>query len=281
MNRARALTATALLVASCGDSTPVTLKYHPAAGSTFRYVKNQEVKIQAEGDSADGVGQELTIRIGFTQTVKGPADLGTQVAVRVDSVTLMSPQAPPGASDQASQMLRGLESNIVFDDRMKVVTSDVANAAGVPPQMANQIANGLRGASFPLPDRALSVGDSWSVQMEAPTPVPGLSEPLKLTYRVTLQDLTVTGADTVVRLALETSFPKDPINLEVGGARASMTINGTLRGEQEYSLARSAIVSVELKGTVRVSMRGGPMGDASMVMDQGLRLRLLDNPATP
>jgi hypothetical protein len=40
-------------------------------------------------------------------------------------------------------------------------------------------------------------------------------------------------------------------------------------------------VSVDLQGTVRVGMRGGPMPEGTMVMDQRLRLTLLEGAATP
>lgn len=280
MKVARAIPALVLLAAACGDATPVTLRYRPAAGARFRYLMNQDVSMTSQGDDSAG-SQQLSILIAFTQSVTGPVAGGTRVAVRVDSVSLTTPAMPRAAGAEAAQMLRGLESNIVFDERMQVVTSEVANAAGVPPQLANQIAAGLRGASFPLPDHALSVGDSWTVAMTAPTPVPGLNQPLTLSYRITLKALRVTAADTVVHLSLETSFPKDPLTLNLGGAPATMTINGSLRGEQDYSIVRGAIISVDLKGTVRVAMRGGPMGDGAMVMDQRLRLTLLEDAATP
>jgi len=282
MNAVRALPVVALALTACGDSTPLTLRYQPRAGSTFRYVLNQEVTIRAEGPEAGAAdGQQLTIRIAFTQSVKGPVEGGIEVVVRVDSVAVTSPQFPSAAMSQATQMLQGLESHIVFDDRMQVVRSEVSDAAGVPPQLANQIVTGLRGASFPLPDHPLRVGESWSVDMAAPTGVPGMTAPLKLRYTLTLKGVRASGADTVVRLALETSFPKEPISLGGDGPPSTMRFDGSLRGEQEYSLSRGAIVRVALSGSLRVSTSGGGLGEGAMVMDQRLGLELLESAATP
>jgi hypothetical protein len=277
MNAARAILALALLAAACGDKATVTLRYQPATGSSFHYVMNQDVTMKAEGDAE----QQLAITIAFTQTVNGPAGGGLDVTLRVDSVQLSAPGAGNQAGAQASQMLRGLESHIVFDDRMQVLSSQISNAAGVPPQMASQIAAGLRGASFPLPDHPLAVGESWTVEMTAPTAVPGLNRPLTLKYRITLKDLSTSGADSVAHFAVQTSFPKDPIEIDLGGQKATMTIDGSLKGDQRYSIVRDAIVSVDLQGTVRVGMRGGPMPEGTMVMDQRLRLTLLEGAATP
>src|SRR6185503_4873651 len=230
MNVVRAVPVVALALVACGDSTPITLHYHPQPGSTFRYVMNQDLTMKGEGPQA-GEAQTLGIRIAFTQTVKGPTEGGIEIGVRVDSVGMSSPGLPPAAVAQATAMLRGLESRLVFDEHMKVISSEVSNAAGVPPQLANQIASGLRGASFPLPDRPLKVGESWSVDMAAPTGLPGMSQPLQLHYEITLKEVKVTGADTVIRLGLETTFPKDPIPVAGQGGSGTIRMDGSMKGE--------------------------------------------------
>lgn len=280
MNVVRAVPVLALGLVACGDSTPITLHYHPKPGSTFRYVMNQDLTMQPEGGQQGVTPQQLTVRIAFTQTVKGPAEGGIAIAVRVDSVTMTSPGLPAEAVSQATAMLRGLESRLVFDEHMKVLSSAVSDAAGVPPQLANQIASGLRGASFPLPDRPLKVGESWSVEMAAPTGLPGMSQPLQLHYEITLKDVTVTGADTVVRLGIETTFPKDPINVSGPDGNGTVTMDGRMKGDQEFSLTRGTIVRVDLSGSMKVTTAGG-VGVGAMKMEQRLGLELLGSQTAP
>jgi hypothetical protein len=260
--------------AACGDATRVTLRYRPAAGASFRYVMNQDVTVRVAGSPEE----RMAIYVAFTQTTKGPVDSGTEVSVRVDSVSLTAPRIPPEQASAASQMLRGLESAIVLDERMHVVRSAVSNAAGVPPQMANQIVSGLRGASFPLPATPVGRGDSWQAEMAAPmSQVPGLTEPIMLRYRIRVQKIEIAGADTIVHFDVRTSFPEDPIQVQ----GAAMRFGGALHGAQQYSLARSAIVRVELDGTVRVTTAAGGADDEAVELDQRLVLHLVTGAGPP
>lgn len=269
-------------IAACGDATTLTLRYNPAAGTSFRYAMEQEVSVTMEGDSVPpDAKQNITIVIAFTQSVRGPVDGGTEVRLRVDSVTLSSPQLPPQAMASAGGMLRGLETAIVFDGRMQTVRSSVADPGGAPPQLAAQIGSSLRGASFPLPDGPVKVGETWTVEAPAPTgQIPGLTKPLMLTSRMRIDGFRVSGADTIVHIKIETSFPRDPIPLDFG-ADVTLRIDGTLHGEQEYSLARSALVMSTMAGKVRTSTTGGPIGANSMTLDQRLSLHLIEDAPTP
>lgn len=277
------------LTAACGDAPTLTLHYGPAVGSSFRYALEQQVTARMEGDSGSPDSkQDLTITIAFTQSVRGPVEGGIEVRLRVDSITLTSPQLPPQAMASATAMLRGLETAIVFDGRMQAVRSSVADPGGAPPQLAAQIASSLRGASFPLPEGPVRVGETWTVEAPAPTgQIPGLSQPLILTSRLRIDSFRVNGADTIVHIRIETSFPRDPIRLDFGGPPvdednpASLRVDGTLRGEQEYSLARHALVRSSLSGSVRTSMTGGSVGDGRMTLDQRLTMRLLEDAPTP
>ena len=271
-----------MLCAACGDAPTLTLRYSPVAGSSFRYAMEQEVTVTMEGDSvASEAQQNITINIAFTQSVSGPVEGGTEVRLRVDSVTISSPQIPPQAMASAGGMLRGLETAIVFDGRMQAVRSSVADPGGAPPQMAAQIASSLRGASFPLPDRPVKVGETWTVEAPAPTgQIPGLAKPLMLTSRLHIDGFRVSGADTIVHILVETSFPREPIQLDFGDA-IQLRVDGTLKGEQEYSLARHALVSSSMGGKVRTSTTGGPMGAGAMTLDQRLAMHLLEGAPTP
>jgi hypothetical protein len=269
-----------VLAAACGDATPVTVRYQPPEGAVYRYAMDQQMSIRSEEQGGDIGG--VTVHVAFTQTVRGPAEGGTAVEVRVDSVAVSGPQVEQGAMTAAMQMLRGLTSRIVFDERMQVLSSEISEGAGVPPQMAAQIANGLRGSAFPLPAHPVRRGESWTADLAPPSgQIPGLTKPLTLHYRLTLKDVRVRGADTVVQLGIETTFPRDPIPFEMGGASATMRIEGMLEGNQEYSITRGAIVRVGLKGTVRITTSGSALGDGTMAMDQQLDLALLEGAGTP
>lgn len=283
MRAARLLPALAVLVVACGDSTPVTLRYRPPEGAVYRYAMTQEMAMRPDnGADAENAGGMMAIRVAFTQTVRGPADGGTAVDVRVDSVTFSAPQMDQNQMSGAMQMLRGLTSHLVFDEQMHVLRAEVAEGSRVPPQLAGQIASGLRGSSFPLPARPVQRGESWTEELAPPSgQIPGLSKPLMLRYRLTLEDVRAEGADTIVRLKIQTTFPTDPIPFEMGGASATMRIEGSLDGDQEYSITRGAILRVNLKGTIRITTSGSTMGDASLAMDQRLGLELLEGAGTP
>lgn len=271
------------LVAACGDAAMLTLRFSPAAGSSFRYALEQQVALTMEGDSVPpDAKQDLTITIAFTQTVRGPADSGLEVRLRVDSVTLSSPQLPPQTMASAGAVLRGLETAIVFDERMQVVRSSVADPGAAPPQLAAQIATSLRGASLPLPDGPVRVGETWTVDVPAPTgQIPGLTRPLVLTSRLRIDRFRVSGADTIVHIRVETTFPRDPIALDLDGVPATMRIEGSLRGEQEYSMGRHALLSSSVSGKVRTTVAAGSSVDETTTLDQRVTVRLLEGAPTP
>ena len=60
-----------------------------------------------------------------------------------------------------------------------------------------------------------------------------------------------------------------------------LVAGGSLTGEQHYSIVRGAVVSLDLAGKVRVAMKGGPMGDGAMTMDQRMRLALQVDAVSP
>jgi hypothetical protein len=271
-----------VLVAGCGDKATLTMRFSPAEGASFRYALEQEVAMRMEGDSVpDDARQDITIGIAFTQSVRGPVEGGTEIRLRVDSVTMSSPQLPPQLMANAAGMLRGLETAIVFDSRMQAVRTSVADPGGAPPQLAAQIASSLRGASFPLPDGPVRVGQTWTVEAPAPMgQIPGLARPLLLTSRLRIDRFRVEGADTVVHIRIETTFPREPIALDSTMSGGSVQIDGTLRGEQEYSLGRQALVTSSLGGTVRTSVSGG-MAPGTFFLEQRMSMRLLEDAAAP
>jgi len=280
MKGLRCASALVVLLGACGDSTRVTLRYQPAAGTTLHYIMDQDLTVRMEGAAGAAGRQDIKMHIEYTHTVKGPTDGGTEVALHIDGVDAKSPQMPPAVLSAMSEMLRGIETNIVFDERMQVVRAGVTNQGNVPAEFTSQLAGGIQGATFPLPEHPIKVGQSWTGEIAAPTGrIPGLSEPLKLHYRVRLARIRPSGADTVARLEIEASFPNDPIHIPSG---ATLTMDGTMKGDLEYSVTRSAIIHSSLKGTIRITSSGGGPGDqGAMALDQSLELLLMDTGPTP
>ena len=284
MHVVRAFAVAALgVVAACGDRPTITLRYAPAVGSSFRYALEQDLSMKLEGDSAGAQNsQGLAIRIAFAQTVQAQVDGGTEVYLRVDTVALSSPEISPQVMANAGKMLQGLTTAMVFDSRMQVVSSRVADPGGASERDAAMVSSSLRGASLPLPPGPVRVGEVWTVEMPAPSgQVPGLTKPLMLTSRLRIESFRVEGGtDTIVTIKFETGFPKEPVPVSLEGP-GTLQIEGKLIGEQVYSLGRQALVSSNMAGTVRTTTKGAGLGDNVVVVEQRLNLRLVQATAAP
>jgi hypothetical protein len=203
------------------------------------------------------------------------------VYLRVDTVALSSPEIPPEVMAKAGTMLQGLTTAMVFDARMQVVSSRVADPGGASERDAAMVSSSLRGASLPLPPGPVRVGEVWTVEMPAPSgQVPGLTKPLMLTSRLRIDSFRVEGTDTIVTIKFETGFPKEPVPVSLEGP-GTLEIDGKLIGEQVYSLGRHALVSSHMSGTVRTTTTGAGLGDNVVVVEQRLNLRLVQATAAP
>jgi len=282
----RSLTCVATAVAAlagCRDASgpKLTLRYHPPAGSAYHYALEQHNTMRFEGGPMGAMPeQSLTMRMYYTQLVGSVAAAGTAVTVTFDSTALESPGMTPGAMQPALDKMRGMKSDIVYDDRMHVVSAAFSGVAGQPSPVTEQMGKNLKGMTFPLPEGPVGVGDSWTSENEVGLGERlGTSAPIKSKTKLTVKEIRVAGADTSVLLGIETTFPGEPITLAQQGQgaprRGTMRLSGNLTGEQLYSLSKSAQLHSAMGGTMRISVTGPPgQGEMKMAMTQQTSLQL-------
>ena len=277
----------AFLAAACGERggnapSKVTLRYHPATGAVHRYALDQVNKMNMEAGPMAGMGeQRLTLRMHFTQNVTGPVPGGIEVKVTFDSTHMEAPGMSPEMMARELDRLRGLVSTVLFDERAQVVRSDMGAAPGVAPELAAQMATGVKAMAFALPEQPVGPGDSWTVATELPVgQLPGASGAGASRTKLTVTEIRVVGADTTILLDVETTFPGDPIALTIAGQAATLRLSGSLAGDQVFSLSRGVVVSGTMKGTMKMNVSGGPLGRQEMVLSSETEtsVRLADAP---
>jgi len=286
--RSLALTATALLtVGGCrgGASGPkVTLRFHPAAGAAYHYTLDQQNAMRIEGGPMSAMPEQtFRMRMYYTQVVKGPAQGGVAVTVTFDSTTLDAPGMGPGAMRPALDRMRGMKSDIVYDDRMQVLSAAFIGLTGAPSPVTEQLGSSMKSMAYPLPEGPVAVGDSWVAEHEVPLGRQALttSRPLKSRTKITVKEIQIAGADTAVLLGIETSFPDEPVTLTQpgeGGApqTGTLRVSGNLSGEQLYSLKRSAQVRAMMGGTIKMKSAGAGQPEMTMAMTQQTSLQLTE-----
>jgi hypothetical protein len=251
----------------------VTLRYRPPAGATYGFALEQQNSMKVEGGPmAQLPGQDVTLHIYYTQAVTGPTAGGIGVTVTYDSTTM-----EPGGMAPALDRMRGLRSNVVYDDRMRIVSASVSGVEGQPSPLLEQMGKSVKGITFALPEGAVGVGDSWTSESELPLgEALGASAPIKSSTKVTLKQILVEGADTSVLLAVETSFPGDPVTVNQKGRTATLRLSGAISGEQLFSVAKSVPVRSNTGGTMRIAVRAGEEASDAMTiaMAQQTSLRL-------
>ncbi len=275
--RSLVLAATALLmsIACRGSSGPkVTLRYHPPAGASYHYALEQQNSVRMEGGPMSAMPEQLfTMRLFYTQVVTGPAQGGVRVTVTFDSTAIEASGMGAGAMGPALDRMRGMKSDIVYDDRMRVVTAAFSGLAGAPSPMTEQMGTSVKTMVLPLPEGPVGVGDSWVTEQELPLGRQlNASQPIKSRTKLTVKEIQVAGADTSVLLAIETEFPGGPIEFKqeaaegTRGGKGTMRLSGTLSGEQLYSLTKSAQVRSTMGGTMRINVKGPPPAGSEMAM---------------
>ena len=288
MPPARALACTATLLATIGgcrggaSGPKVTLRYHPPAGAAYHYALDQQNAMRFEGGPMGAVlEQTFRMRMYYTQLVKGPAPGGVAVTVTFDSTSLDAPGMGAGAMRPALDRMRGMRSDVVYDDRMHVLSAAFTGLTGAASPVTEQLGSSLKAMAFPLPEGPVGVGDSWVAEHELPLGRQALnaSRPLKSRTRITVKEIQIAGADTSVVLGIETHFPDEPITLTQqgeGGApqTGTLRLSGSLSGEQVYSLQRSAQVRAMMGGTIKMKSGSAGQPETTMAMTQQTSLQL-------
>jgi len=271
---ARAATVLVTIGACRGGASgaKITLRYHPPTGAAYHYSLDQQNAMRIVGGPMSALPEQtFRMRMYYTQVVKGPAQGGVAVTVTFDSTSLDAPGMGPGAMRPALDRMRGMRSDVVYDDRMHVLSAAFTGLTGAPSPVTEQLGSSMKSMAFPLPEGPVGVGDSWVAEHELPLGHQALnaSGPLKSRTKITVREIQIAGADTSVLLGIETTFPEAPITLMQrgeGGAQQTGTLrlSGNLSGEQLYSLQRSAQVRAMMGGTI--TMKTGTTGQPEMTM---------------
>jgi hypothetical protein len=286
--RSLARAATVLVtVGGCrgGASGPkVTLRYHPPAGAAYHYTLDQQNAMRIEGGPMSAMPEQtFRMRMYYTQLVKGPAQGGVAVMVTFDSTSIDAPGMGPGAMRPALDRMRGMRSEIVYDERMHVLSAAFTGLTGAASPVTEQLGSSMKSMAYPLPEGPVGVGDSWVAEHELPLGHQALnaSQPLKSRTKITVKEIQIAGADTSVLLGIETSFPDEPITLTQqgqGGApqTGTLRLSGNLSGEQLYSLKRSAQVRAMMGGTIKMKSAAAGQSEMTMAMTQQTSLQLTE-----
>src|SRR5881396_570819 len=153
--RTLALVATVLVtIGRCrpGASAPkVTLRYHPPAGAAYHYALDQQNAMRIEGGPMSALPEQtFRMRMYYTQLVKGPAQGGVAVTVTFDSTSIDAPGMGPGAMRPALDRMRGMRSDVVYDERMQVLSAAFTGLAGAPSPVPEQLGSSMKGMAFML-----------------------------------------------------------------------------------------------------------------------------------
>jgi hypothetical protein len=251
-----------------GGGPKITLRYHPPAGAAYHYALEQHNSMKIEGGAMGGMPeQSLTMHMYYTQLVGGPTQGGTAVTVTFDSTALESSSMGTGAMQPALDRMRGMKSALVYDDRMHVLSAVFSGISGEASPVTDQMGKNLKAMVFPFPEGPVGVGDSWTAENELPLGVQlNASAPIKSKTKLTVKEIQVAGADTSVRLAVETTFPDEPITLNQQGRQIRMKLSGSLTGEQVYSVTRSAQLRGTIGGAMRFNVKGGSAAPQEMTV---------------
>lgn len=245
-------------LAACGGGK-VTLRYHPTAGSVFRYALQQQAKIRLEGGPlAQAPGMEMGMNAQLKQAVGGPREGGTAVTWSIDTLSLVAPAgmaAMSSAMEQQLARIRAMSFDFVYDDRMIPIRVKFNDPLGQESAVGDRIRRNATMFSFPLPVDPIGKGDTWRAASDLPlNGVPGASGTLTVESVLTVKDIRISGGDTTVVIGIQTTFPDQPITVTREGQAATVKISGTMTGEQQFSLSQGALVSGKMGGTMKLQV---------------------------
>jgi hypothetical protein len=267
--------AASALAAACGGSRgpKVRLRYRPPTGAAYRFALEQHSAFTvARGGGPPVPGPDMTMRVYYTQAVTGPTTGGIGATVTYDSTTV-----EPAAVAPTLERMRGLTSNVVYDERGRVVSARLAALGAAPSALADGIEKSVRGTAFPLPDTPVGVGDSWTSEEDQLGVKVGL--PVKARMRFIVKAIQATEGDTTVLIGVERTFAGDPVTVTRVSRpgvpeRDVVRVTGRITGERIFSLAKSAPLRSTLGGTIQIDVSGGPGGREVTTLSQQSTLQL-------
>lgn len=257
-------------------TTRIPLRYHPPAGAVYHYVLEQSAQFGPDTVSAADSATLNSMTLAFSQQVGVRAADGIPVTVTLDSTRVRSPMLSPAAAADAAAQLRGLRVAGVMDDRFRFVRDDFSSLARLPVLVREQIQYGIRAAALSFPEEPVGSGDGWSVETDLPLAQLASGTSFSVTTRIVVRSITVTGADTTVELAVETSFPERPLEFNFGGQTVGVTLRGQMTGNQQFSLTRGAVVNGSVGGIVHLAVSGGLYQGMAMRVEQRAATRLVE-----
>ena len=264
-----------LAVAACGGGgggPKVALRFHPPAGAVYHYALEQRTMIGIESGPLAAMGkQRLFMRVHFTQTVKGPAEGGTEVDVVFESMEMEIPGVSPAVIAGELAKMNGMRSTLVYSETGKIVRSHFEPTPGTPAELTRQMSSGVTAMTFGFPDHPVGKGDSWTFTTDLPLPqVPGTnaSQAGPAISTLTVREIRITGggADTAVVVDIKTAFPTGPIQISSGGQSGTIKLEGDLAGHQQFSISRGAILDGTIKGSTKMHLASALFGSKGMDM---------------
>lgn len=281
MTTTRCLPVLALLLASCGsDPRSATgqfvVRYHPPPGALFRYEVLEDMAMGFGSGLLRSGDQEITFKMYFTQEIADPGGGHFRITTTVDSVSADAPGLPRSEIAAELKGLRGRSAELMLDDRMQVVSA--AARGNEDTELPEQLAAGIRGLTFTLPEGMIAKGDRWTVDTPLPLGAMETAKPVVGRTTFTVKDVRVIADDTTLKLTFLTLFPKDPIETEVEGRKASVRLTGQVLGDLEYSVLLGTTLSGSRTGNVRVTITAAGPGreSVSLSLKQRATFRLLN-----
>src|SRR2546429_4330842 len=151
MPAARTLACAATVLVMIGGCRPgasgpkVTLRYHPPAGAAYPYAPDQQNAMRIEGGPMSAMPEQtFRMRMYYTQLGKGPAQGGAAATVTFDSTSIEAPGMGPGAMGPALHRMRGMKNDVVYDERMHVLSAAFTGLAGAPSPVTEQLGSSMR-----------------------------------------------------------------------------------------------------------------------------------------